>query len=248
MPAALIPALALALSGCQTMLSATSTAQSQAAQTRPSMIAAKAALQEGEASTALGIARGVLSMEPHNVAALVAAGDADNAIGNHRAAEKDYRTALQVEPGNVPAQLGLAKIAMRDDAKAAEQQFRQILAHSPNNAAVLTDLGVSLDLQERHKEAQAVYAQAMAINNDMTSTRVDMAVSLALSGEPMKAEDMLHDATESGVMPPKVRADFALAQVLSGHAQEAQATLQADLSAEEAKSSVEGMEALMPKK
>ena len=230
------------------MLSATSTAQSQAAQTRPSLIAAKTALQEGEASTALGIARGVLSMEPHNVPAMVAAGDADNAIGNHRTAEKDYRTALQEDPGNIPAQLGLAKITMRDDAKAAEQQFRQILARAPNNAAALTDLGVSLDLQDRHKEAQAAYAQAMAINSDMTSTRVDMAMSLALSGEPMKAEDMLHDATENGVMPPRVRADFALAQVLSGHAQEAEATLQADLTAEDAKTSVEAMAALLPPK
>ena len=88
----------------------------------------------------------------------------------------------------------------------------------------------------------------MTSSSDLTSTRVDMAVSLALSGDPMKAEGMLRDASENGVMPPKVRADFALAQVLSGHADEAQATLQADLSAEEAHTSVEGMLALMPAK
>jgi Flp pilus assembly protein TadD len=240
--ALLASGLTLALAGCAGLPK--SATQSDA--NRPSLVAARNALSEGEAATALGIARGVLSMEPRNVAALVSAGDADNALHNHRAAEADYRAALKIDPNSVPAQLGLAKLAMRDDAKTAEALFRGLVARSPHDAAVLTDLGVSLDLQDRHREAQAFYAQALATNADLTSTRVDLALSLALSGEPLKAEGMLRDATEQGPVPAKVRADFALAEVLAGHADQAQTTLQADLSADEAKASVEGMSALLP--
>lgn len=238
----LAPSFCLALAGC----GAIPQSANQSAANRPSLIAARTALAEGEAATALGIARGVLSMEPRNVAAMVSAGDADNALGNHRAAESDYRQALLIDPNSVPAQLGLAKLTMRDDARAAEAQFRQILARSPRDPAVLTDLGVSLDLQDRHLEAQAIYAQALATNADLTSTRVDMAVSLALSGDPIKAEGMLRDATEGGAVPPKVRADFALAEVLAGHSDQAQQTLQADLSADEAHASIVAMSALLP--
>ncbi len=237
-------ALVLALAGCGAM----SHAPTESEANRPSLKAARAALAEGEASTALGIARGVLSMEPHNVGALVSAGDADTALGNPRAAEKDYRTAMAADPSNVPAQLGLAKLKMRDDAKEAESLFRGILVRSPHDAATLTDLGVSLDLQGRHKEAQAAYALAMASNADLTSTRVDLALSLALSGEPLKAEGMLRDATEAGPVPAKVRADYALAEVMAGHSDEAQSTLRADLSVDEAKASVEGMALLLPAK
>ena len=60
------------------------------------------------------------------------------------------------------------------------------------------------------------------------------------------AEQMLRDATESGPVPAKVRADFAVAEVMAGHSDDAQQTLQADLSPDEARASVEGMQALMP--
>ena len=236
-------AAALALAGCSAFHSPT---QSDA--NRPSLRAARSALAEGEASTAMGIARGVLAMEPRNVPAMIASGDANVALGNRRAAEADYRKAMSIEPGSVPAQLGLAKLAMRDDAHQAEALFRGVIARSPHDAAALTDLGVALDLQERHKEAQVAYTEALATNADLTSTRVDLALSLALDGNPLKAEGMLRDASEAGPVPPKVRADFALAELMAGHADQAQVTLEADLSADEARASVEGMSALLPKK
>ena len=235
-----LPAL-LALAGCHP--GATSSASET---NRPSLKAARAALIEGEADTALGIAKGILSVEPKNVAALVQAGDAEVALGNHVTAEHDYRAATSIEPNYVPARLGMAKLKLRDDPKAAEADFRAIVATDPRDAAAMTDLGVALDLQERHKEAQGYYTQALSINPDLTSPRVNMGVSLALSGDPMKAEQMLRDATEAGPVPAKVRADFALAEVMAGHSDEAQQTLQADLSADEAKASVEGMQGLMP--
>jgi len=237
-----------ALGGCgviaQGMTPQHGTSTSEA--NRPSLRAARGALQEGQAATALGIAHGVLLSDPNNVAALVQAGDADMQIGNHRTAEKEYRQAVQVDPSYVPARLGLGKLKMRDDIKGAEAEFRAILASNPHNAAALTDLGVTLDLQERHKEAQAAYTDAMLANPDLTSTRVDMGLSLALSGQATKAELMLRDATEAGPVPAKVRADYAVAEVVAGQPEQAVETLQADLSVDEAKASVLAMSVLAP--
>jgi len=211
-----------------------------------SLQASRTALTEGEAETALGIALGVLAEQPHNVGAMVSAGDAELALGERTAAKNSYQNALAENPRYVPARLGLAKMKMRDDIKGAEAEFRAIVATEPRNTAALTDLGVTLDLQERHKAAQAVYATALQINPDMTSTRVDLALSLALSGDPVRAEQMLRDASDSGPVPPKVRADYAVAQVLAGHSKEAEETLQQDISPAEAHSSVQGMQALLP--
>jgi len=213
---------------------------------RPSLVAARSALAEGQAATALGIAHGVLVGDPNNVAALVSAGDADNQIGNRREAEREYEHALRADPGYVPARLGLGKLKMRDDIKGAEADFRAVLASAPQNAAAMTDLGVTLDLQGRHKEAQALYTASLLANPDLTSTRVDFGLSLALTGDADRAEAMLRDATESGPVPPKVRADFAVAEVVAGHPEQAQATLEADLSVDEAKASVQALSVLAP--
>ncbi|HTZ71327.1 MAG TPA: tetratricopeptide repeat protein [Acetobacteraceae bacterium] len=213
---------------------------------RPSLRAARAAMMEGQAETALAIAHGVLVSQPNDVAALVDAGDADMQLGNRRTAEKEYRQALEASPSYLPARLGLGKLKMRDDIKGAEAEFRTVLASAPHDAAALTDLGVALDLQERHKEAQAAYTAAMISNPDLTSTRVDMGLSLALSGKPQQAEEMLRSAVESGPVPAKVRADLAVAEVIEGKKDDAALMLQADLSADEAKASVDALSALAP--
>lgn len=240
---------AAGLGGCGTIASHFTTAPPSnltADANRPSLVAARNALAEGQAATALGIAHGVLVSDPNNVAALVSAGDADNQIGNRRAAQKEYEHALLVNAGYVPARLGLGKLKMRDDIKGAEADFRAVLARAPQNAAAMTDLGVTLDLQGRHKEAQAMYTASLLANPDLTSTRVDFGLSLALTGDADRAEAMLRDATESGPVPPKVRADFAVAEVVAGHPEQAQATLEADLSVDEAKASVKALSVLAP--
>lgn len=211
-----------------------------------SLKAAHAALEEGQAATALGIARGVLSVKPHDAAALVAAGNADLALGNPRLAETDFRDALAADGGNVRARLGLAKLKLATDPAGAEADLRRLLGDAPRDPAVLTDLGVALDMQEQHKAAQEYYERALAGDPALTSARVDLAVSLALSGQGAQAQAMLRDASEGITVPPKIRADYALAQVMMGRSQDAVQTLQADLTPDQAKESVTAMESLRP--
>lgn len=243
----LLPVAAmLCLSGCGLHLDTTRQGATYSDANRPSLKAARGALAEGEAQTALGIADGVLASEPRNVAAMVAAGDAQTALNNRVDAAKSYRAALAIQPGYLPARLGVGKMKLRDDVKGAESDFRAALASEPKNTAAMTDLGVALDMQERHKEAQALYTAALVLNPDLTAARVNLALSMALAGEAKQAEGMLADATQSATVTPRVRADFAVAQVLAGHSAQAEATLQADLSADEARASVVALAGLLP--
>jgi Flp pilus assembly protein TadD len=234
----------LAVAGCNTFNM--HQANTNADANRPSLKAARGALADGQADTALSIARGVLVSEPKNVAALVAAGDAYVALNDRVDAEHYYREAQRVQPNYPPARLGVGKMELRDNVKGAETIFRGVLASDPRDTAALTDLGVALDLQERHTEAQGYYATALALNPDLTAARVNLALSLALSGNAAKAEGMLRDAAEAGSVTPRVRANYALAELMAGHKDQAEATLQADLSADEAHASVEAMSALLP--
>lgn len=232
---------ALALTGCEGLRQAATRPEAN----RSSIRTARNALADGQAQTALSIARGVLTVDPKNVGALTAAGDADAALNNRLEAAKYFRQALAIDSSYVPAHLGQGKLKLRDDVKGAEADFRAIVAANPKDTAALTDLGVALDLQERHKEAQAYYVTAISLNPDIMSARVNLGLSLALSGDAAKAEDMLRDAAQAGPTA-RVRADFAVAELLAGHKDKAEATLQADLTADEAHASVEAMNGLLP--
>jgi Flp pilus assembly protein TadD len=236
--------LVLALSGCAGIQRAQH--GDEVSIDRSSLAAARAALNEGQAGTSLAIADGILASQPNNVSALAEAGDAQAAMGDRLSAETSYKHALRIAPRDVRARLGMGKLLLRDDLKGAEQAFRAILADAPHDPVVLNDLGYVLDLQERHADAQNIYLEALASDPSRLSTRVNLALSLALSGQADKAEQMLRDLAQNAGANSKVRLDFALAQVIAGHDQDAQITMSADLSPEEAKNALAGMEQLRP--
>ncbi len=209
-----------------------------------SLEAAREALTEGSAGTALAIARGVLASQPSNVSAMVQAGDAEAALGDRLAATVSYKQALEIEPRNVHARLGQGKLLLRDNLREAETTFRSVFLDASRDPIVLNDLGYVLDLQGRHKEAQVYYEKALVIEPDRVSTRVNWALSLALDGQGERAEQILGDVAASGSASRKIRLDFAVAQVMAGHDEEAKQTLRTDLPAEEAMSAFEGVSQL----
>ena len=237
-----ISAAAIALAGVTLLVGCKSAPNgADIATNGPSLQAARDALSEGEAGTSLAIARGILSSQPNNLAALDQAGDAQAALGDRLAADSSYRRALALAPHDVRARLGLGKLQVRDSLPAAEASFRAVVADAPNNALALNDLGYVLDLQEHHAEAQTIYERALAAEPTRLATRVNMALSLALSGHGARAEQMLKDVAASSNATPRVRADFALAQVMAGHDKDAAMTLGGDLTPAETESAVSGL-------
>ena len=235
------------LLGCTAMLSGCgSHPPVQVSGDGASLQAARDALTQGEAGTSLAIARGVLASQPHNVSALAQAGDAEAALGDRLAATTSYKLALTFSPRDVRARLGLGKLQIRDDLRAAETSFRAVLADVPRDPIALNDLGYVLDLQERHQEAQQSYQTAMASDPDRISTRVNLALSYALSGQAERAEQMLRDVAASASASRKIRLDFAVAQVMAGHDKDAAETLASDLSPTDSQSAITGIQRLRP--
>ncbi len=165
-------------------------------------------------------------------------------MGDRMSAQASYSHALALAPNDLRARLGEGKLQIRDDLHAAETTFRGLLAGSPHNPVVLNDLGYVLDLQGRHAEAQSMYQAAIAVDPERLPARVNLALSLALSGQAQRAEQMLRDIAATAGAPPKVRLDFAAAQVIAGHDKDAAQTLAAELTPQETKSAIEGLEQL----
>jgi Flp pilus assembly protein TadD len=211
---------------------------------RPSLKVAHDALRAGQAEDALAIAHGVLSSDPNNIQALDAAGDAYGALGDTRNARLSYQQALSLASGDVQATLGLAKLTLKTDAHGAEQGFRGILVTHPDDPAVLTDLGIALDLQGHHLEAQNFYRRALAVNPALSSAHVNLGLSLALSGKSDDAVAMLREDAVADPTSTRMRANLAVALVLAGKRDEALETLRADLSDSEAEVAVKGIEQL----
>ena len=190
---------AAATGGCQHPTSA------PIASNTASLQAARDALNEGEAGTSLAIARGILSRAPNDVAALDQAGDAQAALNDRIIADTTYKRALAIAPHDAHARLGLGKLQVRDDPRAAESTFRAVLADAPRDPLALNDLGYVLDLQEHHTEAQVYYRQALSIDPNRMSTRTNLALSMALSGRPFEAEGMMRDVAASSAATPRMR-------------------------------------------
>jgi Flp pilus assembly protein TadD len=174
---------------------------------------ADAALQAGYPQMALSVADHILARDPNNVPALVARGDAlTNSARTDDAAEA-YRKALAVKPADPAANLGLGRIMLRRDPHAAERLFRTALASRPDDAVLLADLGVALDLQERHVEAQTAYRHSLRIAPGAAATKANLGLSLALSGNGEEARRLLAPLAADPSATQVVRDNLAVAQM-----------------------------------
>mgnify|MGYP001552496969 CR=1 FL=1 len=137
----------------------------------PTSRLADAALEAGYPQMALNVADNILAHDPRNVPALVARGDALINSGRTDEAAEAYRRALAVQPDSAGANGGLGRIMVRSDPHAAERLFRTALASRPDDPVLLANLGVALDLQQRHVEAQAAYRHSLQVAPNVTATK-----------------------------------------------------------------------------
>jgi Flp pilus assembly protein TadD len=196
---------AAALSGCG-MFQA-----SQPRQAQVTLHVADAAMQAGAPDMALRVAEIVLAREPHDVAAMVAKGQALYAMGAMDQARAAYRQAVAADPANAEAQIGLGRTLVRVDPKGAEAAFLAALARQPDNVLALNDLGIARDMMGRHPEAQAAYRQALAVSPDSTDVQTNLGLSLALSGDRTGAVQTLQPVANAPQATAMQRADLAVA-------------------------------------
>jgi Flp pilus assembly protein TadD len=209
-----------------------------------SLRVADAAMASGAPAMALQVARDMLAKHPRDAGALVHEGDALAALERNDEAARVYERAVSLEPGNVPAHLGLGRVRLHADPAGAEALFRLVLAKDRLNAAALNDLGIALDLQGQHAAAQEMYTRALAAAPDMSAAQVNLGFSLALAGKSDRALGILRPIAVSASATPRIRQNFAVALVLAGRGEEARQILRTDLSEAQAADALAGYERL----
>lgn len=211
---------------------------------QPSLHLADSALLNGAPTIALQVSDELLSSEPRNVAALVRRGDALAALDRRTEAGASYAKALEVEPRNGRAILGLGRVRLTEDPAAAEGLFVQATNLDPRDAVALCDLGVARDMQGHHDAAQQAYRSALAAAPSSVAAQVNLGLSMALSGNAAEAVHLLQPLAAAPDAAPRVRQDLAVALMLSGRRDEASSIMGNELPPDQARRALDGFEAL----
>lgn len=139
----------------------------------------------------LNAALGRLARNPRDVAALIDAGQAACAMGDHDAAIGFYQRADQLSPGTARIKAGLAGAMTRNgDPFGAIPLFAEAEKLGPLDAMQVGDRGLAYDLVGDPLTAQGYYRQSLALKSDDEVTR-RLALSLAIAGDRRGMESAL---------------------------------------------------------
>lgn len=203
-----------------------------------------AELGAGAVSAALQTAQGLASARPDDPHRLVLLGQSYTAAGRLQPAETSFRRALSLDPDSFDAAFGLARLHTLTDPATALAEFRRLAARRPNDAALLTDLGVAYDLGGRSAEAQEAYRRALLLDPSLVSTQVDLGLSMAISGHPEQGVRLLGPIADGPDASARIRADYAVAAALNGDRRTAAAVLAHDLSPDQTNNALLAFQAL----
>jgi Flp pilus assembly protein TadD len=210
----------------------------------PGLAVARAALAGDAPALALQVCSDTVRREPDNMEAQVCEGDALLALGRPAEAEASFARALQLLPDATDALMGMGRVRLGTEAVAAESLFRRVLDQEPRNASAWNDLGIALDLQDRHEQAQEAYGRALGAAPDMRAAEVNLALSLAMSGHADAALSRLRAIAGDPQAPPRLRHDLAAVLTMAGQPEEAARLLRRELRPDEIDQAIAGYRAL----
>ncbi|MBX7074343.1 MAG: tetratricopeptide repeat protein [Pirellulales bacterium] len=102
---------------------------------------------------------------------------------NYKAAESNYRRALEKEPNNPAALAGMAHVQEgKGEPEKAVEFYRQAIAAAPRDAALFNDLGLCLMQQGKFNDAVAAFEQAIALDPAKKLYRNNIARALVALG------------------------------------------------------------------
>ena len=147
----------------------------------PSLHIAAVALAAGLPAIAESVAQHHLADTPNDPEALLLRAQARAAQGHNAGATADFRHVIQLRPGSVDAVIGLSRLLLETDPKAADDVLTAFTVNGNAPAGVWNNLGVARDLLDRHAEAQAAYRNALAADPTMVDAQANLAHSRSLA-------------------------------------------------------------------
>lgn len=200
-------------------------------QPRGAHVLASTLEESGEMATALAVYESAAATG--DAAAAVRLGEAYLRAGDGVGAERAFRLALEREPNNSAAQLGLGSAALRrgeiDIAVASLSKAAAIV----DSAAGYNRLGIALTLAGKAPEAVAAFEKSHSRAADDLDIAANLALAEALAGRKEQAVDRIRGVARSESAKPTHRRNLALVLALAGAGREAQSVVEANLPAAE---------------
>ena len=179
-----------------------------AAPTLPPLLSeAYAALQSNRPDTAKRLYGQLLSVEPHNIDALLGLAAIAGQEGNSDDASKYYLRILELDPRHALAQSGLIALLGRADPLAAETRLKQLIAREPLPFLYFT-LGNLYADQSQWAQAQQAYFQAHHLEQSNPDYAYNLAVGLEHLNQPKLALGFYRRALQ--LASSRGRANFSL--------------------------------------
>ena len=125
-----------------------------------------------------------LARRPDSVAAMIEAGEAASGVADLDAARGFFARAIEFDPSNGAAKLGLARVYLRQGRPLdAIPLFNAARTSGVSADAVLTDQALAFDMLGDQASAQAAYLGVLERNPSDNEARRRWAVSQAISGD-----------------------------------------------------------------
>lgn len=154
------------LAACGSSLSSQASSAKQAAD---ALAAGLQAQTQGKTQEAIDDYNKVLQHDSKNKYAYYNLGVIDQQAGRNNSAEKNYRTALQIDPQFEPPLFNLAILRTPASPPEAESLYRQVIAVQPDNAAAHLNLGFLLRSLNRNDEAASEFSKAVSLDPQLAS-------------------------------------------------------------------------------
>ena len=235
---------ALALGGCSTVTTGTSSADvtgSIRSETAP-----RTPVQWRQEMDSWGVR---YRANPSDPDAAIKYAQALRAVGQRAQAAAVLEQAAVHNPDN-RAVLGAYGRALADNGNF--QQALDVLnrAHTQDQPdwRILSVQGAVLDQMNRHADAQRYYASALRLMPDEPSVLSNLGLSYALAKDLKRAEETLRRASAKGSADKRVRQNLALVVGLQGRFQEAETIARADLPPTEAAANVAYLRQMLAQK
>src|SRR5262249_4981068 len=174
---------------------------------------ARLLLSRGQTDEAINILERAKSISSASPLFLPLSGDAYLKKGNALKAEENYRSAIDAQPNNAEAILGLAKISQsRADIKGVAQYLARAHEAAGDSAEVLYKVGATSLALGVFDQARASLEQAAKLKPDNPTYLIALGAALLKNGDLFTAERMFHRALE--IQPESAQGQMYLGYVL----------------------------------
>lgn len=179
--------------------------------------------KRGDPATAAGLYEKATQQPQAQQQAWLKLGETRLASGDARGAERAYQQALELEPNDAAALLGLGTAQLREGKlDRAVTVLTQASAHADQPEA-LNRLGIAQILRGQASEAQAAFSKSLALTPNDLDTRCNLALAYALGGQSRQALDTIGSVANSARALPRHQRNQLLVTVLAGQDSDVQA-------------------------